>query len=214
MSSFSLVRSFLESSYTDFKEHKHLFIRSFIVLVVLNLLDAIPWEITGAGPNSGMEIALEILVGIASLFITVDVINSQVAIIRQKTKERMLYTVPSFFISQILYMLITLAGLVLVIVPGIAAFILLGLAPLLTIVEPNVSAFKRSFHLSKKEFATVAILMIGSLILEFFPYGVSLIPGWELRSTMLLILSYPLALISFLVVQSNVKLYFHLVARE
>lgn len=214
MSSFALVRSFLESSYSDFKTHKHLFIKSFIVLVVLNALDAIPWELFGGEQNSGPEIFMSLIVGIISVFISVDVINSQVSIIRNKEKERLLYTVPSFFISQILYMLITLAGFLLLIVPGIAAYILLGLAPLITIVEPNASAFKRSFELTKKNIAAVAILTIGMLVLEFFPYGVSLLPGWELRAVLLVIISYPLALLSFLVVQSTVKLYFHLVAKE
>lgn len=214
MSSFALVRSFLETSYSDFKAHKHLFIKSFIVLVVLNILDAFPWELTGSLPNSGLEIVFDIIVGIISVFISVDVINSQVSIIRNKTKERLIYTVPSFFISQILYMLITLAGLFLLIIPGIAAYIMLGLAPLITIVEPNASAFKRSFELTKKNIAAVAILTVGMLLLEFLPYGVSLLPGWEVRAALLVVLSYPLALISFLVVQSTVKLYFHLAAKE
>lgn len=211
MNSFPLLRQFFIDSYDDFKQHKNLFIKAFSVLVVLNIFEAFPWEIMGLGQNSGPELISNVMIGVIGLIVMVDVINAQVAIVRNQNKERLLYTVPSFFISQIIYLIISLIGLALFIVPGLLAFIFFGLAPLLTIVEPNASAFKRSFALTKKDFVTVAVLIIGSLLIELIPAGVALLPGWQLRSIVLIVLSYPLALLAFVLIQSTVKLYYHLI---
>lgn len=215
MISLSLLKKLFISSYEDFKTNKNLFLKTFIVLVIINICEAFPWELTGE-QNSAPEILFNIVIGVITLIISVDVINSQVAIIKQQGKERLLYTVPSFFIAQILYILISLFGLALFIIPGLLAFVFFGFAPLLTIVEPEnfSTSFKRSFHLVKKDFLTVAIFNIVILALELVPALIALIPGWQLRAILLIALSYPLALLSFLFMQAMVKLYFYLVQKE
>lgn len=210
MSAFLTYRQHLQEAYSDYKNRPEKFSSLLIILLVLNCFNAFPWEITGLESGSTPEILLEILIGICGLVITVAIINREHALLKNSPEEEMKYLLPTFFITTLYYTLIFLFGLMLFVIPGLLAMWFFSLAPLVSILDPDSSPLKKSMELTKKNPVLVLLLLLATLALELIPASFRLIPLWEVRTAVLLAIAYPLSLLGLVVIQSSLRVYYHL----
>lgn len=204
-----LIRSWKQSA-SDYQIHKNLYRRPFLCLVGLEILTAFPWEFVTSETNSGLEIATNVLIALLSIVVSVDIINIFRSIHFNLPKEKLLYTFPTFFVYTLYYTLLFGLGILLLVIPGIFAFIFLGLAPLASIMSPNEPAFKKSIALVKKKIGVVVLLGLISLALELLPIIADFIPLLDVRLLIQVGLAVPIAYITLIATQTMVRIYLFL----
>ncbi len=192
--------------------HHKLLLKSFVGLVLLTVLYSIPWSITGLPSGSGYELLFNLFVGIMELIITVNVINVVSGIIKNKTPENLIYTVPAFFIGSLCYICLTLLGIVFLIIPGLWSLIFLAFVPLAKILSPSEGPFKKSKELVSKSPYLVTGFVILSLMIEFMPTLLEFIPDWQLKLMLNMVISIPWSAVKIVFITAFVRLYYQLEA--
>ena len=206
------MKELLASSFLLCRTHRDHFKNSFLALFFLSVLYAFPWQITGLESGSGYELLTNFFIGMLELLVTVNVINTTIALRHNTLKERLIYTAPAFFIGSLVYVMLSMLGLVLFIVPGLWCLVFLVFVPLAKIISPEESAFKKSKELVRKSPFLVVSFVFFSLLIEFIPTVLDLLGNWQLKILLNILIAAPWAVINILFINAFVRLYYQLEA--
>lgn len=215
MTSIKLFLKFLNESLLKFSREFSEYVGSYIALLFVLVMACIPWEGLGYGANSFYEIMLQIIVGILSLIVIVNVILIEKSKIKMLEKEHLMYAAPTYLIYTLYSSLIILAGLFCFIVPGIIAAILVGMVPLASILIDNdsVNYFKLSYKMARKDTVMIICFGLASLLIELPSFAIDLIPDWRIRLGVSLVYSIVDAAIITIMTITAVRVFYHLKTR-
>lgn len=208
------MKDLLVSSFRFLQNHRFQYAKIFIAIWLLGFFHVFPWELTNLGPNSTIEILVNIILAILELMLIVSAINLTYARMFNKERERLIYTLPTFLIHSLYYVFITVAGLFLFIVPGLWTMTYFAFVPQAAMFAPEESAFKKSRALVSKKPLLVFSLVLFSLVTEFIPAGLLyFLPSWLLKLFAQAVMGPLIAILDLVTIIAFVRLYFELNGR-
>jgi len=214
MTSLKLFFQFFTESYQKFLREFSEYAGSYSAFLIIGVLGSVPWEGLGHQANSFYEIVLQIIVGILSLIVIVNVVLIEKAKHKMLEKEQLVYAAPTYLIYTLYSSLIILAGLFCYIVPGIIAAIFVGMVPLASILIDNdsVNYFKLSFRMARK--APVMIICFGltSLFIELPSFAFDLIPDWRIKLGASVLYCFVDAAVLTILTITSVRLFYYIKA--
>lgn len=183
MGSVKLFFSFLIASLKCFKKDFSEYFGSYVAMLIINLVGCFPFEGIGFEQNSFHEIVLQIIVGIASLVVIVNVILIEKAKAKNLEKDDLMYAAPTYLIYTLYSTLLIVGGLFCFVVPGIIIAVLVGMVPLASVLIDNdsINYFKISYRMARKDAVLVICIGLATLILELPGFGLDLIPDWRVK---------------------------------
>lgn len=188
--------NFLIDSFKDVKSNFGIYLPTYIVFVILNIIGAIPWEGLGFGEKSFTEIITSIVVGLASLVLVTNIILIEKSRIKVREKEKLIYAAPTYLIYTLyssliillcfsfvmlfpasrpgvmtgvsLAVLFMLAKFFVVAIPAIIAAVCVAMVPLASVLIDNDSAnyFKISFKMARTAPFLIFLFGASSLLIE------------------------------------------------
>jgi hypothetical protein len=158
---------------------------------------------------------LQIIIGILSLIVIVNVILIEKSKTKMLEKEQLMYAAPTYLIYTLYSSLIILAGLFCFIVPGIIAAILVGMVPLASILIDNdsVNYFKLSYKMARKDTVMIICFGLASLFIELPSFAFDLIPDWRIKLGVSVVYAIVDAAIITILTITAVRVFYHLKAR-
>lgn len=212
MISIKLFLKFFTESYHKFLREFSEYAGSYSAFLVIGVLSCFPWEGVGQVPNSFFEIMLQIIVGILSLIVIVNVALIEKAKYKMQGKDQLLYAAPTYLIYTLYSSLIILAGLFCFIVPGIIAAILVGMVPLTSILIDNdsINYFKLSYRMARKDLVMIICFGVLSLLIELPSFAFDLIPDWKIKLVGSVLYSFVDAAILTILTITSVRVFYYL----
>lgn len=214
MGSIKLFLKFLTESYHKFFREFSEYAGSYAAFVIIGALGCVPWEGLGYEANSFYEIMLQIIVGILSLIVIVNVVLIEKAKVKMIEKEELVYAAPTYLIYTLYSSLIILAGLFCFIVPGIIAAIFVGMVPLASILIDNdsVNYFKLSYRMARKDIFLIISFGVTSLLIELPGFAFDLIPDWRIKLGGSVVFCFIDAAVLSILTITSVRVFYHLKA--
>lgn len=212
MNSFKVFFSFFALSFREFLLNKKDYFQSCVALFCINLITSIPWQGMGYASNGLYEILCNILAALLSLVVIVNIVMIEKSKIKERSKEGLLYTIPTYLIYTLYCMIIISMGLFLYIVPGILAYLVLLMVPLSSVLIDNdsVNYFKVSFKMFRKEPLLIFILGLTTIISEGVFFLFDLIPDWQTAMTVEILYGVVDAVLITVVTMTSVKTFFYI----
>lgn len=212
MGSIKLFCSFFNESIKTFKKEFSVYLGSYLAMLVISLISIFPWEGMGYGQNSFNEIVLQIIVGILSLIVVVNVVLIEKAKAKNLEKEELVYAAPTYLIYTLYSTLLILGGLFCFVVPGIIIGILVAMVPLASVLIDNdsINYFKISYRMARKDAVLIICFGLASLIMEAPNFGLDLIPDWRIKLGASFVYSFIDAAAVVVVTMTSVKVFYHL----
>lgn len=182
MAGMKLFVNFLIESYHKFFKDFSVYSGSYFAFLIIGMMSCIPWQGLGYEANSFYEIMMQIIVGILSLIVIVNVVLIEKAKFKMQEKDQLLYAAPTYLIYTLYSSLIILAGLFCFIVPGIIAAVFVGMVPLTSILigNDNINYFKLSYRMALRDPVLIVSFGVASLLTELPSFALDLIPDWRL----------------------------------
>lgn len=214
MTGVKLFFIFFSVSYQKFVKEFSDYVGSYIAFLIIGLLSCIPWEALGLEPNSFYEIMVQILAGILSLIVIVNVILIEKAKHKMLEKDQLVYAAPTYLIYTLYSSLIILAGLFCFIIPGIVAAVFVALVPLASILIDNdsVNYFKLSYRMARKGMLMIISFGLTSLLIELPSFAFDLIPDWKIKLGANFVYSFISAAALIILTIASVRVFYHLKA--
>lgn len=212
MGSIKTFFSLLADSINVFKKDFPVYMGSYIAMLILDLTASYPFEGMGFGQNSFHEIVMQIIVGILSLIVMVNIILIEKAKAKNLEKEELMYAAPTYLIYTLYSSLLILGGLFCFIVPGIIIAVLVGMVPLASVLIDNdsINYFKISYRMARKDALMVICFGLATLIMELPTFGLDLIPDWRVKFGASIAYSFLDAAIMVIVTITSVRVFYHL----
>lgn len=212
MNSFKVFFSFLGLSFREFALNKKDYFQSCVALFCINLITSVPWQGMGYESNSLYEILCNVIAALLSLVVIVNIVMIEKSKVKERAKEGLLYTIPTYFIYTLYCMIIISMGLFLYLVPGILAYLVLLMVPLSSVLIDNdsVNYFKVSFQMFKKEPLLIFLLGIATIISEGVFFLFDMIPDWQLAMVLEILYGFLDAVLVTLVTMTSVKIFYHI----
>ncbi len=214
MTSIKLFLKFLAVSYQKFLREFSEYAGSYSAFLIIGALACVPWEGLGYESNSFYEVMLQIIVGILSLIVIVNVVLIEKAKHKMVEKEQLAYAAPTYLIYTLYSSLIILAGLFCFIVPGIIAAIFVGMVPLASVLIDNdsVNYFKLSFRMARKDPLMIISFGLASLLIELPSFAFDLIPDWKIRLVSSVVYCFLEAALLTILTITSVRVFYYLKA--
>lgn len=183
MTTIKLFLNFLADSYQRFLKNFSEYAGSYSAFLIIGFLSSVPWEGLGYESNNFYEIVMQIIVGVLSLVVIVNVVLIEKSKHKMVEKEQLIYAAPTYLIYTLYSSLIILAGLFCFIVPGIIAAIIVAMVPLASVLIDNdsVNYFKLSYRMAHKNFLMIICFGLTSLMIEMPSFAFDLIPDWRIK---------------------------------
>ncbi|MEA9356323.1 hypothetical protein SHI21_08925 [Bacteriovorax sp. PP10] len=212
MGSVKLFFSLLIDSFKAFKKEFPEYLGSYLAMLILNLVACYPFEGMGFEQNSFHEIVLQIIVGIMSLIVIVNVILIEKSKAKNLDKEELMYAAPTYLIYTLYSTLLILAGLFCFVVPGIIIAVLVGMVPLASVLIDNdsVNYFKISYRMARKDAVLVICFGLATLIMELPTFGLDLIPNWKVQLGASFVYSFFDSAVMVILTITSVRVFYHL----
>ena len=212
MAGVKLFIIFFTESYQKFIKEFSVYSGSFCAFLMIGILSCVPWQGLGFEANSFYEIMLQIIVGILSLIVIVNVVLIEKAKYKIQEKDELLYAAPTYLIYTLYSSLIILAGLFCFIIPGIIAAIFIGMVPLTSILIDNdhVNYFKLSYRMVRKDTLLIISFGLMSLFIELPSVALDLIPDWRIKLGVGIIYTFIDAAILTTLTITSVRVFYHL----
>lgn len=212
MGSVKLFFSFLVDSFKVFKKEFPEYLGSYLAILIINLVASYPFEGMGFEQNSFYEIVLQIVVGIMSLIVIVNVILIEKAKAKNLEKEPLMYAAPTYLIYTLYSTLLILGGLFCFIVPGIIVAVLVGMVPLASVLIDNdsINYFKISYRMACKYPVLVISFGLATLLMELPSFGLDLIPDWRVKFAANFAYSFLDSAVMIVLTITSVKVFYHL----
>ena len=212
MKSFTIFFNFFGLSFKEFSLHKKDYFQSCVALFCINLITSIPWQGMGYESNGIYEIIANIVAALLSLVVIVNIVMIEKGKTKDRPKEGLLYTIPTYLIYTLYCMIIISMGLFLYIVPGILAYLVLLMVPLSSVLIDNdsVNYFKVSFQMFKKEPLLIFILALATIMSEGIFFLFDLIPDWQVAMAIEVLYGFIDAVLITLVTMTSVKIFYHI----
>jgi hypothetical protein len=212
MGSVKLFFSLLMDSFKAFKKEFPEYFGSYLAMLILNLVACYPFEGMGFEQNSFHEIVLQIVVGIMSLIVIVNVILIEKAKARNLDKEELMYAAPTYLIYTLYSTLLILAGLFCFVVPGIIVAVLVGMVPLASVLIDNdsINYFKISYRMARKDAVLVICFGLATLLFELPSFGLDLIPDWRVKFGANFVYSFFDSAAMVILTITSVRVFYHL----
>lgn len=181
MGSLKIFFGFIGNSVKEVAANPKNYLASALALFVINLITAIPWRAMGYESNSFYEIVCNILAAILNLVVIVNIVMIEKGKIKDRPKEGLLYTIPTYLIYTLYCMIIISIGLFLYIIPGLLAYMVLLMVPLASVLIDNdsINYFSVSFKMLKKEPVIIFCLSAATIFSELIFFAFDLIPDWR-----------------------------------
>lgn len=204
-----------KNSYEYFINNFAIYKRSFFALVCIDFLSFFPWQMLGVGENSLYEIIANLLGGVLSLVVVVEIIliekNIHLFNGNKQTKENLLYSAPTYLISTLYTSLFILLGFIFFVIPGFFVAIYLSMVPLASLLtDGNENLYKLSYKITKKKKGLVISFILASLFLEIPNLLFNLIPSWEMRWSANALYSIFNAFLLVLMASTSTRLFYFL----
>lgn len=214
MTSIKLFLNFLTVSYQNFLNEFSEYAGSYSAFLIIGFLGCVPWEGLGYESNSFYEIVMQIIVGILSLVVIVNVVLIEKSKHKMVEKEQLVYAAPTYLIYTLYSSLIILAGLFCFIVPGIIAAIIVGMVPLASILIDNdsVNYFKLSYRMARKDFLMIICFGLTSLLIELPSFAFDLIPDWRIKLGASVVYCFIEAAVLTILTITSVRVFYYLKA--
>jgi hypothetical protein len=212
MGSIKLFFSLFTASIKVFKKDFSVYLRSYLAMLILNLIASYPFEGMGFEQNSFHEIVLQIVVGIMSLVIIVNVILIEKAKEKKMVKEELMYAAPTYLIYTLYSTLLIVAGLFCFIIPGLIVAVLVGMVPLASVLIDNdsVNYFKMSYRMARKDLLLVISYGMTTLLLELPSFVLDLIPDWRVKFGVNIAYSFFDSVVMVVLAIISVRVFYHL----
>lgn len=212
MGSVKLFFSFLVASLKVFKKEFPEYLGSYLAMLIINLVACYPFEGMGFEQNSFHEIVLQIVVGIMSLIVIVNVILIEKAKAKNLEKEELMYAAPTYLIYTLYSTLLILGGLFCFIVPGIIIAILVGMVPLASVLIDNdsINYFKISYRMARKDAVLIICFGLATLLFELPSLGLDLIPDWRVKFGTNFAYSFIDSAVMVILTITSVRIFYHL----
>jgi len=212
MGSIKLFFSFLVTSFKFFKKEFPVYLGSYLAMLILNLVASYPFEGMGFEQNSFYEIVLQIIVGIMSLIVIVNVILIEKAKTKGLEKEELMYAAPTYLIYTLYSTLLIVGGLFCFVVPGIIIAVLVGMVPLASVLIDNdsINYFKISYRMARKDAVLVICFGLASLVMELPSFGLDLIADWRIKFGTNIAYSFLDSAVIIVLTMTSVKVFYHL----
>lgn len=182
MDSLKIFFGFLRSAASEVAANPKDYFMSAVALFAINLITAIPWRAMGYESNSFYEILSNIIAAILNLVVIVNIVMIEKSKIKDRPKEGLLYTIPTYLIYTLYCMIIISIGLFLYIIPGLIAYMILLMVPLASVLIDNdsINYFSVSFKMMKKEPLIIFCLSAATIFSELIFFLFDLIPDWRI----------------------------------
>jgi len=212
MRSIKLFISFLIESFKVFKNEFSVYVGSYLAMLIITLVSIYPFEGMGFVQNSFQEIVLQIVVGIMSLIVIVNVILIEKSKAKNLEKEELLYAAPTYLIYTLYSTLLIVGGLFCFIVPGIIIAVIVGMVPLASVLIDNdsINYFKISYRMARKDAMLIISFGVMTLLMELPSFGLDLIPDWRIKLGLGFLYSFLDAAIMIVLTIASVRVFYHL----
>lgn len=113
MGSIKYFIRFFKESVSDFKTHFGLYLPTYIGFLIVSITGCIPWTALGFPDKSIQEVVVSLIVGLLSLILVTNVILIEKSRVKNRERERLLYSAPTYLIYTLYSTLIIVAFLAL-----------------------------------------------------------------------------------------------------
>ena len=212
MDSLKLFCSFYQDSYKKFTSQLRSYLGSYIAQVFIGFLAAIPWTMMGYESNSPTEMFMTLINVLLSLMVIVNVVLIEKAKMKGSEKESLMYATPTYLIYTLYTTIIILAGLFLLVVPGVIAAVLLAMVPLAAVLIDNdsVNYFKLSIKMAKSNPGIIVWFGIFSVLIEAPNFGLDFISNWNIKLLLKVVYTFIDSALLILLTITSVRIFYHL----
>jgi hypothetical protein len=217
----------LKSAHQLFKSEYARYNKSFLSLVVIGFISAIPFKFFGVH-LAGLDEVTEIIGSFISLIFIVNIIMIEKARFYKRDKEKLLYSAPTFLIYTFYSTLLMAAGPIIVLgitkflalpyflqmalagIPGVVVGLLVSFVPYASVLIDNdsVNYFKISFRMTTGNWGLAFLVFFSALALEILPLIFELIQNPLLKSVSLFLFAFVNAYFYVIFSISFVKIFF------
>jgi len=220
MNDFKLFFSFGHESFLEFWSEFKTYRKSFFSLLLLGMISCIPWQNLGFGENSLPEIVTSIVLALLSLVFVVDIILIEKKSFTGRSKEKLLYSAPTYliytFYSSLIFFIPTLLifaisnSWLMAIIPAIFFGLCVVMVPVCSVCIDNddINYFKSSFKLVKKRPVLIFLFFIFTILLEVTPFSFDLFSFSYLKLSLSLLYSLIETFLLISLTKVSVKIFY------
>ncbi len=186
----------LKSAHQLFSTEYGKYNKSFLSLIFIGLISAIPFRYFGVH-LAGLDEVTEIVGSFISLIFIVNIIMLEKARFYKREKEKLIYSAPTFLIYTFYSTLLMAVGPIIILavtklfslpqylqmilagIPGLIVGLLVAFVPYASVLIDNdsVNYFKISFRMTTGNWGLTFLVFISALALEAFPLLFELLPN-------------------------------------
>lgn len=217
----------LKSANQLFKTEYARYNKSFLSLVFIGFISAIPFRYFGVH-LAGLDEVTEIIGSFISLFFIVNIIMIEKARFYKREKEKLIYSAPTFLIYTFYSTLLMAAGPIIVLgvtkflslpqylqmtlagIPGVIVGLLVAFVPYASVLIDNdsVNYFKISFRMTTGNWGLAFLVFFSALALEVLPLVFELIENPLIKSACLFLFAFLNAYLYVIFSIGFVKIFF------